>query len=727
MSGHRFLLQPKPVTLATLALLCSAHAASWAQAQEPSAQTQAEEASLPTIKARAKRDSSGYTASESRSATGLNLSLRDTPQAVSVITRERMDDAGMATMADVFRAVPGLAVLTNYGDGASVSARGFEVNNLRLDGMPLDTSWGHLDRLATAAFESVEVTRGAAGLTAGVGDPSASISMVRKRAQARQFEGQVALTLGTQAQRGGTLDLSTGLNREGSLRARVVAHTEHRDGHFDLERRRTQQLLITTEADLGSATRLTLGYLHNRGDVGGGSWQGLPVFYSDGSRTAFKRGATLGVSSSFRNETLNSTFLKLNHQLSPLWRLQAEVSRDQGAVDLSQVWLTGEVDRGTGLGLSGEPSVYWNRPQQVNAMLGLQGHFDAWGRRHELSAGVQRLNASIGWQGRDIVGPKPAMESLHQWRGLWLAPPLGEVYKGGDYHITQTAGYLASRLQLSDAAKLILGARVSDYRHQQEVGAWSPEAYTVRNQNVVTPYGGLVWDLNEQISAYLSHAGIFKHQAERDRNGKYLDPLQGQSQELGLKGEWWDGKLQGALTLFNVEQHNFAVEDVGFKVPGTAETAKRAVRGVRSRGVELELHGQLSPTWKLSGSLSHYRVRHPQGEVVLAYLPRSLFKLSTQHRLSGALLGWHAGAQLHWQGADEVYTDHPVSKQSVYVGQKSFALLNLNLRRDLGRQWHAQLNIENALDRRYRQMSWGDANYKDGAPRTVKLTLNGRF
>ncbi|MFG6449393.1 TonB-dependent siderophore receptor [Roseateles sp. BYS180W] len=727
MSGHRFLLQPKPVTLATLALLCSAHAASWAQTQAPATQTQAEEASLPTIKARAKRESSGYTASQSRSATGLNLSLRDTPQAVSVITRERMDDAGMATMADVFRSVPGLSVVGNDSGRSTISARGFDVENLRLDGMPLETSWGYLERLATPAFESVEVTRGATGLTAGEGNPSATISMVRKRAQARALTGQLRLALGTQALKSGTLDLSTALNSTGSVRARVVAHAEHRDGHLDLEQRRTHQFFVTAEADLSSATRLTLGHLYNRSAIDGGYWGGLPLYYSDGSRTHFKRGATTGVRWNEWYETLNSTFVKLEHQLSNDWRVQAELSRDHGDAHYKMVWATGEVDRKTGLGLTGIPYFWEPRPHQLNAMVGLQGKFQAWGHSHQVFAGLQRLSAPGGWKNRDLVGDPPAMESLHQWTGNWTPPAVSEVYNGGDRQTTQTAVYVASRLQIRDDARVILGMRLSDYRFKQEVGAWNPEPYGIRHKNVLTPYGGLVWDLSSGVSAYLSHSSIFKHQAAQDRHGKYLDPIEGVSQELGLKGEWLGGDLQASATAFRIEQNNYAVPDPGYKVPGTADDAMRGVRGVNSRGVELELTGQLQPNWKLGASLSHFRVSHPEGEVVLAHVPRTLFKLHAQHRLSGVLQGWHVGAELQWQGSDRYEAENPASKAQEAIGQKAYGLLGLTARWDVTPKWQLQLNVDNALDQHYRQMHAWSPTYMDGAPRSIKLGLSGRI
>ncbi|MBB4846148.1 outer membrane receptor for ferric coprogen and ferric-rhodotorulic acid [Paucibacter oligotrophus] len=728
----------RPVVLAG-ALLCGllTQAARADDGQPPADQAAAsgtkqagqpqEEASLPVVRMRFAREQQGDKVGPSRSSTGLNLSLRDTPQAISVITRERIEEGGFATLESVLRATPGLAVSGDDSGRSTISARGFAVENYRLDGLPFDASWGYMERLATAAFEKIEVTRGATGLMAGEGNPSASISMVRKRASAKALQGQVQLLLGTQNRRGGTLDLGSALNDSGSLRARVVAHAEHLEGRLDLEQRRTRQLLLVAEADLGPKTLLTLGHLYNHSAVDGGYWGGLPIFYSDGSRSQLPRRATTGVDWNLWHETLNSSYLKLEHRFDSQWRLQAELSRDMGANRYQMVWTEGAVDSGTGLGLTGVPYFYKSDRVQRNASVNLGGNITAFGRVHELNLGLQRLVAPANWTNRDLIGDKPAMDSLHNWKGRWTPPPVGELYNAGDNLTTQTAAYAAARLQLTDAAKLIVGARLSDYRHQQEAGAWNPVAYEVRRRNVLTPYGGLMWDLSESVSAYISHAGIFKNQTAKDREGKYLAPLEGVSQEIGLKGEWLDGALQGAATLFRVEQNNFAVADADFKIPGTSDPAMRGVQGVSSRGVELELEGRLTSDWRAGASFSHMKITHPLGEPVMSNLPRSLFKLHSQYALGGAMQGWHVGMNVNWQGADVYETTNPKTQLKERTGQDAYALLDLMLRWNINKQLQAQLNIDNALDKQYRQMHpWSDS-YLVGAPRSVKLGLDMRF
>ncbi len=71
-----------------------------------------------------------YAAQASNTSTRLNLSVRETPQSVSVITRQRMDDQGLTQLADVVDNTPGLVMNTSGNRGSDTSpiyARGFQV------------------------------------------------------------------------------------------------------------------------------------------------------------------------------------------------------------------------------------------------------------------------------------------------------------------------------------------------------------------------------------------------------------------------------------------------------------------------------------------------------------------------------------------------------------------------------------------------------------------------
>ena len=149
------------------------------------------ESQLPTITVVANTDTpvtelTGlYTAKATTASTGLTLSLKETPQLVSVITRQQMEDQNLTQLTDVVAQAAGLTINQggNIGsDNSPIYARGQQVDNYLLDGVKLLSSYSNIFQSQdTALFDRVEIVRGANGLMTGAGTASASINMVRKK------------------------------------------------------------------------------------------------------------------------------------------------------------------------------------------------------------------------------------------------------------------------------------------------------------------------------------------------------------------------------------------------------------------------------------------------------------------------------------------------------------------------------------------------------------------
>ncbi|EGH45194.1 outer membrane ferripyoverdine receptor, partial [Pseudomonas syringae pv. pisi str. 1704B] len=119
--------------------------------------------------------SGSYTTGSISSATRLPLSIRETPQSVSVITRQRIEDQGMNDLNDVVKYAPGVTLRKFGSDRQQFLARGFAIDNLMYDGLPTIVSTFTLDTISgadLALYDRVEVVRGATGLMTGAGSPS---------------------------------------------------------------------------------------------------------------------------------------------------------------------------------------------------------------------------------------------------------------------------------------------------------------------------------------------------------------------------------------------------------------------------------------------------------------------------------------------------------------------------------------------------------------------------
>src|SRR5262245_40513078 len=135
----------------------------------------------------------GYTVDATSAATPLALSLRDTPQSVTVITRERLDDQNLVSLRDVLDDTPGIYSYAWDTERVIFTARGFDVDNLLYDGIPAVTNFSTDsvdDTIDTAAYDRIEIVRGATGLMSGTGSPAASVNLVRKHATATEFAAE---------------------------------------------------------------------------------------------------------------------------------------------------------------------------------------------------------------------------------------------------------------------------------------------------------------------------------------------------------------------------------------------------------------------------------------------------------------------------------------------------------------------------------------------------------
>lgn len=159
-------------------------------------------------------------------------------------------------------------------------------------------------------------------------------------------------------------------------------------------------------------------------------------------------------------------------------------------------------------------------------------------------------------------------------------PQWTPLVKGEERDVRQVAAYAAGRFSLTDALTAIVGARVTDWKNTDQL----VPANTYERRGRTTPYAGLILDVDDHHSLYASYTGIFKPQNNRDRSGRYLAPLEGNSYEVGAKGEYLGGQLNAALALFRIEQDNLAVNDPGQLVPGTTNQAFLAAKGTVSQG-----------------------------------------------------------------------------------------------------------------------------------------------
>ncbi|MCP4620704.1 MAG: TonB-dependent receptor plug domain-containing protein, partial [Bradyrhizobium sp.] len=248
-------------------------------------------------------------------ATGLHLTPIETPQTISVITRQQIDDQALISINDALDFAVGISKKDIDRGRSAISARGFEVQNFQLDGAPFANGNVGFGETSTAIYQRVDLVRGAAGLMHGAGDPSAVVNLVRKHADAATFSGQASLEVASWNRFAATMDLQSPLDAAGAVRVRAVAQAYRQDGFVDREEKKGLVLYAVVDADLGAHTKLSFGASYQRDDRDGVMWAQLPYWYTDGTRTRWPRSKTTGTDWGFWNTTEISGFATLTHDL----------------------------------------------------------------------------------------------------------------------------------------------------------------------------------------------------------------------------------------------------------------------------------------------------------------------------------------------------------------------------------------------------------------------------
>ncbi|MDO8040959.1 TonB-dependent receptor [Janthinobacterium sp. SUN137] len=672
-------------------------------------------------------------------ATPLGLSIRETPQSVSVITQQRMQDQGLSTIAQVMAQTPGITLFSLGSERTGFTSRGYSITNYQLDGVSTHSENLGLDAIPSqsladmALYDRIEVLRGASGLMTGAGDASGAINMVRKKPTA-QFQASVEGELGSHDERRAMADVAGPLNDAGTVRGRLVTVYEEGDSIVDGYSRDKKVVYGVLEADISSDTKLTAGVTHQRKRSNGSlSYLGFPLFYSNGSMTNLPRSFSPAATSNRFDTNSTDVFATVEHALANDWKLKISANRVQSSQEERSVYLNvsgGLPDQTTGDGLRLNAD-YRDYQLQVNSVdVNVRGPFSAFGRQHELVLGMDYNEFQSTTDARFDNGIERTPVNLYRWNRT-ATPVFGSTSIPYDSTRRQASAYAATRLNLSERLKLIAGAKVLRYSENYIFGVPSDPFYSTSpasESRVFTPYGGLVFDIDGTHSAYASYSTIYQPQASQDRYGKLLAPREGKTLEAGVKSGWLDGRLNTAAALYQIRQSNLAESDPGYYVPGTKISANRAIKGARTQGVDLEATGALTPDWNISASWSYSQTEDNTGKTILTTFPRHLVKLWTTYRLPGEFKRLTVGGGVNWQS--RVYSDIDAwqVERTLHWEQKAYSVASLMARYDVSNKLSATVNVANLFDKQYTaSVSDWWLSGMHGPARKVALTVRYQF
>lgn len=710
--------QPQRLSVAVLAVLCALAPAAFAE-------TAADPTNLDKVVVKGER-AEGYSVRRTSAGTRFDLAPREIPQSISIISHQRIEDQNLDDIIDVLANTTGVTSTQSDSERTEFYARGFYIDAYQFDGLPTQMvqNWSYGDSgLDLALYDRVEVVRGATGLLSGAGNPSASVNLIRKHADSAELTGSVSVNVGSWGRTRTTVDVGSALNATGTVRGRVIGSYLDTDGQMDRYNQRKTLGYAVIDADLTPDTQLSVGYDYQQKRANGATWGGFPMLYSDGSRTGYDESFNASPNWTYWDTTSKRAFATLQHAFSNGWKFKVGATHDETKADdklfypAYNDWTTGasNFDRTNGTGIS--PSAgFYNTERKVTGVDGyVDGPFQLFGREHQFMAGLSYNKRDYANYGDYQVGGAgktwdPFTSYLH-WTGNISEPNWNPLALASRGTITQKAGYAAARLSLADPLKLIIGARYTDWKSEGENDD--------REHKVTTPYAGLVYDINDTYSAYASYTEIFQPQTARDRNDRYLDPVDGKSYEVGVKGAWFDNRLNASLAGFRIEQDNVAQVTSEPIIGRPGEFASIAARGTVSRGFEFEVNGELAPGWNATFGASRYVAKDINDADINTNLPQTALKLFTSYTPQ-SLQELTVGGGANWQ--NRIYYPVPAYGR---IEQSGYALVSAFVRYRISPEFSVQANLNNLLDKKYLSQINGYGAYGDG--RNGSLTFTWSF
>ncbi|MFA5549729.1 MAG: TonB-dependent siderophore receptor [Porticoccaceae bacterium] len=644
-------------------------------------------------------------------ATKLNLSLFETPQTVTAISRAQMDDFALDSVGDVLNYTPGVTVEEVETDRAYYTARGFDIANFQYDGVGVPFTYGiNLGQQDTAIYEKVEVVKGAAGLITGLANPSATINYVRKRPT---DELQIASGAAFNEWNGVRLDGDVSGALTSTVRGRLVVATEDTDSYLDRHEDSTQLFYGIVEVDLTGSTQLTVGHSYNKSASDGVLWGALPLLYTNGARTDYDVSTSTAPDWTYADTVQNQTFVELKQQLGDYWTANAIFTRSKNDFDSELFYVYGTPDPVDEVGLFGHASGYDSTDEQDVYDIFLSGAIPFAGREHQVALGyshadIRNVEASYS----DFENGFPVLGS--DWAaGNTPRPNLvtGDPFNSAsDIEQTQKSLYLSSRLNLTDRLSVLLGARRAEVIQRGFSYGGSSDTDAAKT----VPYYGVTYQFSDDLMAYASYSEVFKQQTWVNDQFQPLGATEGDNREIGVKKSFNDERAILSLALFQAEHANLG-EFVGRDaVTGTAFYEPRAFE---SDGYEIEFSGEVIDGLNLGAGFTKVNLEDGNGDQARPYVPSELVKMSASYRVP-ALPALRIGGVLKWQ--DDITT------ADGRVEQDAYTLLDLALHYEMSPKLSLALNLENVTDEKYlNSLYWDQAYY--GAPRNVEASITWKY
>ncbi|WP_313239835.1 TonB-dependent siderophore receptor [Stutzerimonas kunmingensis] len=697
--------------LAIPALTCPAVVS--ANDEPPAEPLALEEMQVTASAERADGPVQGYRATRSASATRTDTAIHETPQSISVVPAQVVEDIGATRLEDALDYAGGVERGNNFGGQGLTEflVRGFSTQEFYRNGFAVNRGYPNMPDAST--LERIEVLRGPASMLYGRGDPGGTFNIVSKQPQAER-RTVLGSQVNTDGLRRGTLDTTGALDESAAFTYRLNLVAEGSDSFRDHVESERYNIAPVLRWQLSDDTALILegDYLHNRHPMDRGLTR-YPNQAGDLSRDRF-----LGEESAGKLTNQNATTqLRLEHQLDSQWMLRGGIQYLDGSLDGGAVENNGLAADGRTAGRNySERWLNWN---DLAVQANLEGHFDAAGLAHTLLLGVEFDDFNYDSQ-IDRSGGATSDFPIDLYDPVYgqPLPALTRTTTYDDENLKSYAFFLQDQIALTERLTAQVGARLERFEQRYEnkltpAGSWD------QAHNAVSPRFGLIYDLTEELAVYANTSRSFKPNRGADRSSQAFDPEKGIAHEVGIKYELPEHDLSVTAALFHITKENVLTSDP------VDSNYQIAAGEARSRGFDISVAGNITPQWRVIGGYAYVDAEVTESSSAsmpagtrLANVPRHSFNLlDTYEFAEGPLAGLGVGMGIKYVG------DRKGGATSTAFDMDAYTTVDLLAYYPLTERVRLNLNLNNLFDEEYEERAWGNIWAYPGAPRTVQAGI----
>ncbi|ARS34037.1 TonB-dependent receptor [Pontibacter actiniarum] len=531
-----------------------------------------------------------YKASLPSESLRLQTPLLETPQNIQIITNDVLKDQQVFTLLEgVTRNVSGVTMQEHWGNYTRMNMRGARVAPFR-NGMNVESNWGPLSE-DMSFVERIEFVKGPAGFMLANGDPAGFYNIVTKKPTGTPKQ-EVSLSFGSYETFRAAADLDGKLTKDGKLLYRLNLMGQTNESWRDYESNDRYAVAPVLKYRFSDKTSLTAEYTYQFSRM---SAIGSAYVFSANGFEDLPRSFTIADPNLEPSDMKDhNAYLIFEHKLNDNWKLTAQTAYFYYNQEGSSLWAAG-VDASGNMKrtLSG-----WDAQNKSKfGQLFVNGEFETGTVSHKILGGLDLGDKEYlaDWSQYFVLDPEAPFNVYNPVYGNIAIPTLDHSVALEDRPTVSTLGQKYGALYLQDELgffddklRLTLAGRYTKAETNQYT--------TIIKNEKFTPRVGISGSISKSLSVYALFDQAFIPQTGLLASGDQVDPITGNNLEVGVKKDWFNGRWNSTLSVYQITKKNQLIGDP----TDPTGTYSLQMGESQTKGAELDVRGEIVPGLNLT-------------------------------------------------------------------------------------------------------------------------------